>query len=40
MCGIAVLFKPVFNSSITLQAVADISLTLKVSVYNPGPVSN
>ena len=38
MCGIAVLYKPVFNSSTTLQAVADISIILKVSVHNTGLV--
>ena len=40
--SIAVLYnyKSVFKSSITLQAVDDISLILKVSVYNPGLVSN
>ena len=40
MCGIAILYKPVFNSCITLQALADIGLILKVSVYNPGLALN
>ena len=40
MYGLAILYKPVFNSYIILQALADIGLILNVSAYNPGLASN